>query len=516
MTPRRLFHIPSMSTIMYKDVGDDVKEKGYAAVSHVWGVQQLYFADELGIKGGVNWKIPLSHTNKISRLVNAARACEIEYCWWDILCMPQDKQDEIDQEISLMGNYYSGAKMTFVLATAEYTISDDYDAWFNIISGAIDDERALTIEEIQSIRLYSMPILDISKEEWFERVWTFQETVLSGTLCLIGMDESMLCLSDAIAAMGYSAHDNNIGGEWFANSVGDISTLYVCMLSCKNGSSNLADAVSYISHRKCLKPQDRFYAILGILGYDDFTVDYNIDMESLNAEMAKYAYSRGDISWMAITNGVGTRFIQPMYMDFSVIGDGWTEDEPNICNIRFEDDVVYVNTSIIGKVGRCKNIYKPEFSIQEFITEIGCELVEWGFDDSSITRTFMGFCSVEIFMATMIIGLVGKNLDDLAAAKELSDIYPIEYLIEHALEIRYRLNALYQQSGDIVSIVEVSNIPLIVSGFVDTGDNLMLLGMHDIHDRSLGIIASDAGERKGICVCPNLGVESYTPYKLSF
>jgi hypothetical protein len=58
-----------MSTVFYKNVVDDVKEKGYVAISHVWGEQTLYSADKFGINSGVNWIIPLSNTNKISKLV---------------------------------------------------------------------------------------------------------------------------------------------------------------------------------------------------------------------------------------------------------------------------------------------------------------------------------------------------------------------------------------------------------------------------------------------------------------
>lgn len=42
---------------------------------------------------------------------------EMGYCWLDILCMPQDKQDEIDQEVGFMGDYYAGADYMLVLPT---------------------------------------------------------------------------------------------------------------------------------------------------------------------------------------------------------------------------------------------------------------------------------------------------------------------------------------------------------------------------------------------------------------
>ena len=82
--PKRLFHVPSMSTVMYEDVVDDVTEKGYVAVSHVWGEQQPYSADELGINDGVNWEIPLSRKNKMDMLKSAMKKFKMEWCWFDV------------------------------------------------------------------------------------------------------------------------------------------------------------------------------------------------------------------------------------------------------------------------------------------------------------------------------------------------------------------------------------------------------------------------------------------------
>lgn len=130
--PRRLFHVPSMSTVLYVDVADDVAEKGYAAISHVWGKQKLYSADELGILNGVNWEVPLSNANKISRLVDAMNHHGMEYVWFDVLCMPQDKRDEINLEIPHMGDYYSEAKMTFVLSDTEWRTSEAFSRWLHI------------------------------------------------------------------------------------------------------------------------------------------------------------------------------------------------------------------------------------------------------------------------------------------------------------------------------------------------------------------------------------------------
>ena len=78
---------------MYDDVADDVKKKGYVAISHVWGNQIPHPANTLGITG-VNWDIPLSNPDKISRLVDAMMEYDMEYCWFDVLCIPQGKENQ--------------------------------------------------------------------------------------------------------------------------------------------------------------------------------------------------------------------------------------------------------------------------------------------------------------------------------------------------------------------------------------------------------------------------------------
>ena len=99
-----------MLTVMYDDVADDVKKKGYVAISHVWGNQTSYSAESLRISG-ISWDVPLSSFGKIFRLINAMTSFGKEYCWFDVLCMPQgkDRQWEVNLEIPFMGDY-SGAK----------------------------------------------------------------------------------------------------------------------------------------------------------------------------------------------------------------------------------------------------------------------------------------------------------------------------------------------------------------------------------------------------------------------
>lgn len=70
IAPKRLFDVVDMKVRLYDDIQDDVKDKGYIIVSHVWGNQNMYNANTLGIVDGVDWKIPLSSFGKMLRLKN--------------------------------------------------------------------------------------------------------------------------------------------------------------------------------------------------------------------------------------------------------------------------------------------------------------------------------------------------------------------------------------------------------------------------------------------------------------
>src|SRR5690349_22568108 len=121
--PKRLFHVPSMTTVMYKDNADDIKKKGYAAISHVWGEQTMYTASELGVKGGVDWDIPLSDLEKMDKLKQSMSRYEMEYCWFDVFCMPQNKVHEVNAEVPFMGDYYAGADITLVISRKSSVVS---------------------------------------------------------------------------------------------------------------------------------------------------------------------------------------------------------------------------------------------------------------------------------------------------------------------------------------------------------------------------------------------------------
>lgn len=121
-SPVRLLDVKTME--IYKNIHENVRTNGYACISHNWGEQKDYSPKELGITGDVNWKI-LSHPKKLQRIKKAVQDHEMRYCWLDLVCIPQgDDREQDREEIPHMGDYYRGAKITFVLETVRMSTPD--------------------------------------------------------------------------------------------------------------------------------------------------------------------------------------------------------------------------------------------------------------------------------------------------------------------------------------------------------------------------------------------------------
>jgi hypothetical protein len=518
IAPKRLFHVPTMSTIFYEDVRDDVKNKGYVAVSHVWGEQKMYFVTELGIKGGVTWKIPLSSRDKIARLRIAMNHYKMEYCWWDVLCMPQDKQDEINLEIPYMGDYYSGASITLVLSDEEYFATDKFGYWYMMMSDIVKSDRNFTLDETNWIANIKYDLLDFSKEQWFKRVWTYQEAILSEEVYIVDIKGAHIPLSDIANFVKYSIIRGLEMAHPFLNSMIMLSALANFAESREDNTMCISTVLNNIADRNCYEIRDRLYGVLGILGYKNFHVDYNMNIDDINKKMVQYAYSKGDLSWMAIGGNVGTNFLQPMYI--SGFPQVLIEDTRNIYNVIFKEDYLSINVRLFGTIVLSENIIWPEnaYPTQQ-ITRV-CK--KWGLDNSTIfhlisdyglsdTYTAAGSNCVDLFLdgfSPRKIGEVMQTRLDRARCRTLFLV--LDFITTSILR--------YGKKCTLVKIkmeaVEKYYV-LMVSGDAKIGDKIMLPRPNNCLVRYLGIVSDKiSSKRKGVCAIPETFMDEYpTPLR---
>lgn len=514
--PKRLFHIPSMTTVMYEDVVDDVKKEGYVAVSHVWGNQTLYDPEELEIKGGVSWKVPFSDPKKMHRIRTTMESFKPTYCWLDVVCMPQDKQDEINKEIPFMGDYYAGAALTFVLSDEIYPMSDHLSRWHSIMKDIIDHERDLTKDEFKFVTDIG-DSLSVPMDAWFTRVWTLQEAVLSRVLVLVDKEGSVSNLSDFLRKL-HCFRKVRLVRLTFGSFVDQLLHLQSGIMSSAANQADLASMSSVRGARNCYKMQDKFYGMLGILGYKDFVVDYDISPKELNRKIVQYAYSKGDLGWIA-TMGSATGFIQPMYEESMCIGENWSEDKPGSCGLTFEDDALYLNVCAFAKI-----TYVEKFADREETLAGWCvnAFKNLGFSMDDIADVMASYIYLDdgaMQVLKMQLEYVAGYLDENTMPKSLVDADNFEKNLQTARSVLGSVKA-YADLNICKAISFGEEIPLLIYGNVDVGDDVMMARIHDDRGRSLGIVSS-GHQRKSVLLYKYLEISDddvdayYLPHKFT-
>ncbi|KAF9431634.1 hypothetical protein BGZ76_011904 [Entomortierella beljakovae] len=508
--PKRLFHVPTMTTVLYSDLAVDIKEKGYAAISHVWGEQKKYSTKELGIKGGIDWEIPLSNINKMGRMIDAMKRFDMEYVWFDVLCMPQgeDRQWEVNLEVPLMGDYYNGADRTLVLSDIEYDISGEFTKWYNMMEDKVTKNRELTSKEIDWIISHKggNGIFEGSRDAWFKRLWTLQEAVLSKIVILVDSKGAYIDLSDVIVKVSHmSSNWANHSTMLFGKSLEDIEGLRSAIDQYRNGKFKI---ISAGNQRSCFKSQDRFYGTLGILGYKDFTVDYDISVEELNEKMIRYAFSKGDVSWIAIGGDKGDGFLQPMHLEYTNIGNGWEEEEPGSCGVVFEDKALYLNTYKFATVAKCEKFIGHGDDSKAILAWAVQTFTDWGLEIKDITQAMEAFSYMPKGTYESARLLFDITIGFSALVNHTADISDV------CESVGFTTHQLKQKTIAAITINETGkSVPLVITGNAGVGDEIMLLRLYDDKDRCLGIVCN-SGEREGIFACKRMDIpkDQYVPH----
>jgi hypothetical protein len=502
--PKRLFDISLMKTVMYEDVKSDVEKNGYVAISHVWGNQRKYVPKGVGVTGGVTWTIPLSDPDKIFRAKNVMLHYKEKYCWFDVLCMPQNKQDEINKEIPFMGDYYAGANAVLVLATTEPVISKNFKIWYDIMADVMEKKRDFIERERKWIKSHDgLESFDISKEIWFTRLWTLQEAVMANNLILVCGDGKHVDLFNIAAKISEMIRLGITPYYLFresAPSLGHINTNKIIRLS---GRLDLTQIMVECSKRDCFKPQDKFYGALGALDYRNFPIDYEINMDDLNKAIVKYACSKGDLSWLTVGGDEGTGFVQPVYKPFSYVGWGWKEDVPGICGVRLEDEIMYINAWSFAKVICHEKIIFGGNKTAEFTEKVYAIYKGWNLDSRDIIRNMSGYSIVmddEIEVATACLE---KCIGNEEAFKSVNAKFGVDTVNKHANSTGIKFDI----PSDIKEFTVVKattwddrNIPLIIHGNTEIGDQIMLVRMTGYSGEVLGIVVDKYFRRKGVCI----------------
>ncbi|KAI8150343.1 heterokaryon incompatibility protein-domain-containing protein [Fennellomyces sp. T-0311] len=164
----------------WEKVHGNEASNGYCALSYCWS--QAYEAIQ-GDGGKSDYIDNARHTvvvpnNNKNELVTfevmLAQICidfDIDYLWYDKLCVDQSNDEQKLQEIQQMHRIYSNARYTVVIVP-EMEIADDMDCSRYIRPGVTIARAKVMTEVIES--------------QWWKRSWTLLEMVMSKRMLLVG------------------------------------------------------------------------------------------------------------------------------------------------------------------------------------------------------------------------------------------------------------------------------------------------------------------------------------------
>jgi Heterokaryon incompatibility protein (HET) len=268
----------------------------YIAVSHVWGNQNnicsIIYDNEICYIGD-------NCINSFLRAVDASYNLKINFIWFDILCIPQNKVELISKQIKHMDNIYLQASKVIILLV-DFIMSKKE---LNLFKKTINSKKMIqnidmhmngykiVDDEIRSKNNFLNKAFEFSADEWNLRVWTFQECALSiGRRIWITCDNTYLETEDIrilyilVTTMSYNSTISKKAFNFWKKY--EKYLLYNAITLGYNIDLILNKHPLWIfgcmSSKICTKPQDIVYGIMGCIPEKlRIQVDYKLDAETV-------------------------------------------------------------------------------------------------------------------------------------------------------------------------------------------------------------------------------------------
>ncbi|KAI8804099.1 heterokaryon incompatibility protein-domain-containing protein [Cladochytrium replicatum] len=340
--PKRIFNVELMkSELVTPEIQESIAVEGYAIVSHVWGP----WWRQIDIPG-VPWPVPLHKLEKFNSLTAYANAQQYKWLWMDVLCIDQQNEEEKAAEMTKMKSFYANAMVAIIVVDCGTLIAEE-TLWRVLPKWPITVEEVPLIGELgagisHDFAQMQAAIAPLFADEWFWRVWTYQE-------CILPMNTEIICshghrskhtLDDwlEVARVLQSAHSTGYPGalpiqnHWRdGRAFTSISDLAVIRRKFLSGEQlQIAPIVASLGARNCFIKDDRLFGILGLITYGKYlTVEYGDVIEAWK-RVSRLAVEHGDFSMLAFKTPPAVvmrdaKVVHPVLRDVAgAVKDGWS------------------------------------------------------------------------------------------------------------------------------------------------------------------------------------------------
>ncbi|KAI0471378.1 heterokaryon incompatibility protein-domain-containing protein [Xylaria cf. heliscus] len=308
---------PIYGEIVDHRLSNAYNEQGYTALSYAWGDQQVAHEIHLG-----NNQLHIGQ-NLNSALRDLRRRDHPIRLWVDAICINQNDVNERNHQVQQMRDIYSSAMETIIYVGGQTGTNTELSAW-NFLernatwamseAGDPDPDRPNKQETLAFFRGDLSDVeIDVLSRPWFERLWVFQEVVVSKKLSIqcgnrrISWDDFckiLLLTSKHHDRYGFSINrlDNveRVMDMFQArcayqelHGMGHILPTWRSQVQARN--HNPLDILNLVHRARPLRasdPRDKIFGLLGISRGIDlhdpyFAIDYSQDCRTVYTRFAR-------------------------------------------------------------------------------------------------------------------------------------------------------------------------------------------------------------------------------------
>ncbi|KAK4207305.1 heterokaryon incompatibility protein-domain-containing protein, partial [Rhypophila decipiens] len=260
----------------------------FYALSYVWGsdakTQKIVCnGKELGVTESVHAALASLRGTLTLRLEETGTPI-----WIDAICINQDDNDERSRQVARMDWIYREAKCVIVWlgkgdAQTDFAMSN-MEHLATILSN-IEAEQKLLAEELEpkwTTGFRRSPLC------WHERLWTFQEAVLSRSLQFVCGD--FMVNSEAFMTVVHGLAKYELRWLFGNNPLHHGFAGFGAIIDAKQNAVGAAGLLTVTAERQCKEPLDRIYGLLSSMPGEfrrKILVLYTRDINEVYVEMGK-------------------------------------------------------------------------------------------------------------------------------------------------------------------------------------------------------------------------------------
>lgn len=346
----------------------------YLAASHAWSEQQFPL--------GTNF-LDSRGRQALTATVDQRFAGRLEYCWVDTICINQNSEADMNEQIPLMGAIFGGADAVLIILSCELGMQQtDVDLLTEQLEPAVsmhENEswaeqgaywqsgggRGLVVKAMKGLAR-------LTTTTWATRVWTLQEYILGAQVVWIGADLESLAIRDILFSALPDVCDTLGIDECLGSEFDKLYGYFSGMSNLRLKRCDRTRVMELLGNRTAELPRDEVYGVMAASGVQIPPLSVETK-EGAWSKWFEQAVSEGHIRWLlmpvasntatAVTHrGWQSCILPPFEMRHKLSAGSALDTVQPLGHVHMEHGAVIIEGRWIGKCeinGRLGTVHEP-------------------------------------------------------------------------------------------------------------------------------------------------------------